>query len=206
MFLYVSFFVVVDKYIEKRRHFEIEFAYFFMFILGGALYMTGWQYPIFNQVIGRGLISFYGGCLTAKICEKDFSQKSQYTIGCLCLLFIVFSYIFSRLFGYVKVLGNISMIAPVAIMPCIILSCYHLSFFGKIIGNRVFVFLGNISMYIYLLHHPIMYLLMCLNEKFEWGFSYKSRLVFSFFFLFIVGVSYILKLIFSRLSIRRIGV
>ncbi len=206
MFLYVSFFFVVDKYIEKKRHFEIEFAYLFMFILGGALYMTGWQYPIFNQVIGRGLISFYGGCVTAKICEKDFSQKSKYTIGCLCLLFIVFSYIFSRLFGYEKVLGNISMIAPVAIMPCIILSCYHLSFFWKIIGNRVFVFLGNISMYIYLIHHPVEYLLMCLNEKFERGFSYKSRLVFSFFFLFVVVVSYILKLIFSRPSIRRIGV
>ncbi|MCH5195608.1 MAG: acyltransferase [Oscillospiraceae bacterium] len=200
--MYVLLFLIIRLTRDKIRNSSYIYVYIFIAISGGMLYMTGWNLPFFNSYIARGLLSFFIGCAIAKfnIISKSFNSRLKNFIGYTALVSLVSVWVLSRIFGYETVLGNILMYVPIVFTPLLMLSIICLDWLKRILSIKPLLYLGRVSMSLYLIHHPLMNLIMYLNTKFALNINYSFELIWLGYMIIMIKLSELNQIIVTKVD------
>lgn len=173
---YIYFYLVENKVKSKM-------AYIVGIICAIAGILSGWNMLILNVLIFRGIASFSVGVILGEIYKSKEKYNSK-LLGYFFLGVLVLLYFIWRKWGD-NVVGNIQLLFIIIVGPMLIWVCLFVPFVKKLLSCKIMVWLGSISMGIYLWHFPIQCLLKICDARFNLGISYEA----SFFsFGYMVGV------------------
>lgn len=148
-FLYIIFYFIAYRCREKKILYYISAA---CAVAGLVLSNFGVNYPFINTQIGNGVACFFIGVLLTKLYESRDSFRHQ-RLGYLCLIGLLIFYLLN--WKRPQYIGNFLFLFIMGLAPMIILSILFIPWLDKVFSFKPFVFLGNISIAIYLLHFPI---------------------------------------------------
>ena len=127
-----------------------------LFIISGSvIYYNYLAYPIFNHFTARGLISFSIGMLIAEY-YKSTNRKHSDIVGIIGLIIAVAFYFYT----YTNIKTEYfplkeTLVFFLIVSPSIVLTALFFTPIKKLLSTKVFLYLGDISMYIYLVHMPL---------------------------------------------------
>lgn len=178
IFLYILFYIIVKK--QAKLGSELSWLYLGIGILGCALYASGLSVPIFNRLIARGVSCFFIGAFLAKIVISP--QKRR---GYLALVLLLAAWLLLRVFdakGYGNLPGIISngegdiiLVVTLYFAPLAILSVLEVPWLCRFFALKPFMWLGKISLAIYLWHFPIQCLIKIIDVYFGLNINYSCR-------------------------------
>ena len=168
---YILFFCIVRK--TNIEDDLLVFKYILIVLLGSVVLLTGFNFPILNSLMGRGFSCFFLGAVLAKIYQK---REKLYScrIGGVCLVFLVVTRILIKYCGY-GILGNLQMAVILGIAPALILSVLFVPIINKIFAFKPLVYLGKLSLSIYLWHFPIQCIWKIIDVYLELEINYSNR-------------------------------
>lgn len=188
--LYVIFYYIAYKSKSKN---EIHYRW----MMGGAfVILTGMSYPVFNSLIGRGLLCFSVGVWLTAIYEKREVIKSQ-SLGYVCFAALIALYILFRLKGS-GIFGNLQMAFILGIAPMIIISSIFVLWLNKFLSWKPLVYLGSLSINIYLFHFPVQCFIEIVNKYANLQLNYSSKKVWLMYVALTLIVSAVYKSFVSR--------
>lgn len=158
IFLYVIFFLVC--YYAKDIS-MINYLFMSGVILGIIIFITGGSRPFWNSQIGRGLSCFSLGVLLYTV----YQQRDKYKlnkIGYAGILFIALVYFLLRT-DRMDYIGKYRMVVILAVSPLLIICAFSIPWIGYLLSVKPLVFLGKISIAIYLFHFPVQCFLKCIS-------------------------------------------
>ena len=167
MFCYIIFYIVAYK--SKN-----EWSLFYKCIIGlffAEYLFYGVPKPIFNTQIARGISCFSIGVMLSYVWRYKNEFNNQY-LGRLLLLLLIGGYTAIRYNPYFT--GDMQQLFILGVGPAIILTSLfqkHLNFF---LQNKFLVFLGSISLNIYLWHFPIQCTIKDLDLLFSLNIDFSS--------------------------------
>lgn len=149
LLLYVVFYLV-SRYTGSMKR---------MMIVSGVLAFYGIRLigdgygPLLNARVGRGLTSFFIGVLLEVVYEKG------YLVGKELILYIALTFMVVSVgafhFDKGELVGNVQMLVILCFAPALILSALHIRWLRAALSIRPLVYLGKLSMGIYLVHFPV---------------------------------------------------
>ena len=193
MLLYILFFFIC-YYAKKSR--AVYYVFACGVIIGMIFTINNNNLPILNEQMGRGLSCFSMGVVMHGILKmKDKYQAER--IGYFFLAFLVLTYMLLRL-GKTAYLGNITLLMILGLSPMILFCVSTLPWMNKLLSWKPFVFLGQISMAVYLLHFPIQCIFTYLDVFFHIDFGKRSvwiayvfmTIVFASAYTFLISKKY----------------
>ena len=164
--------------------------------VGAFVILTGMSYPVFNSLIGRGLLCFSIGIWLTKIYEKREVIKSQ-LLGYVCFATLVALYILFRLKGS-RIFGNLQMAFILGIAPMMIISSIFVPWLNKFLSLKPLVYLGSLSINIYLFHFPVQCIIEIMNRYANMQLNYSSKKVWLMYVALTLIVSAVYKSFVSR--------
>lgn len=191
--LYALLWLICSK-VKKTSSIYCTFA--LLWTIGGMLILSGWNYPVLNRLIGRGLIGFSSGVILYGI-QTELIKRHARTAGYICLVFLALVYILLRFFPVYA--GNIQMLFILGIAPAILISALNVSWLGKALGWKPLAYIGKVSIGIYLLHFPVQLLLHTADLLFHISFDYSSKK----FWLLYVGVTFLTASVYYMIQIKQ---
>ena len=158
-------------YHSKNKH-EMIYKFIISACLGVALIASKENYPILNSLMGRGIANFFIGALIYELYTHK--SKFQYKrVGYLCVFFLVMAFIIIR-FMSMEFVGNVQLAFTLGLGPMLLMSVLFLPVINKVFGCKLFVFLGEISLGIYLFHFPVQCIIRVADIYFDIGINYAS--------------------------------
>lgn len=170
IFCYILFYIIVKNQAKLGR--ELLWLYLGIGISGCALQASGICVPIFNPYIARGVSCFFIGAFLAKM---TLSHRKR--LGYLAFGFLFVSWLLIRVFG-IELLGgekNVFLMVTLCFAPLAILSVLYISWLRRFFELKVFVFLGKISLGIYLWHFPVQCLVKIIDVYWGLNINYSFR-------------------------------
>lgn len=201
MCMYVLFYIIVKRAGENKQPVKnLKYFYCCTAIAGGLLYMTGWNYPLLNSYIARGVLSFFIGCILAKFCifSKEFTEKQKTVLGYSAIISLLVIYILIKKYGYEATIGNIAMFVPIVFVPLLIIGIHCVNWLNSLLSIKPFVHLGKISMSLYLIHHPIMCLIIFLNTFFDLQLPFNNVILWLIYIVIMIVLADINRILFPR--------
>lgn len=162
------------------------------FILG-----MGWNYPILNSQVARGLICFSIGVVLAYFYQNE-DRINTKIIGYLSLVVLMICYIMFR--NNPVGINNFQMLFILFLSPMIILSTLYVPWINKLFSLRFFRYLGSLSMEIYLFHFIVQCAIRNIDIYWGLGLNYSARKVWVVYVLATLLVSVIYKHLFAKLN------
>ncbi|MBQ8246321.1 MAG: acyltransferase [Lachnospiraceae bacterium] len=170
---YVALYFIINKF--KANDDYLVFAYVVTALAGGVIILMEINFPLFNFLMGRGFACFFVGALLAKVFQlKNLLHEQR--IGYLSLIFLIGIGILISVFGY-EILGNLQMTVILGIAPTLILSVLFVPWISKLLSLKPFVYLGKISLSIYLWHFPVQCVWKIVDVYWGLEINYSSRLI-----------------------------
>lgn len=154
------------------------------------------SYPVFNSLIGRGLLCFSVGVWLTAIYEKREVIKSQ-SLGYVCFAALIALYILFRLKGS-GIFGNLQMAFIIGIAPMIIISSIFVPWLNKFLSWKPLVYLGSLSINIYLFHFPVQCFIEIVNRYANLQLNYSSKKVWLMYVALTLIVSAVYKSFVSK--------
>lgn len=192
VFCYGLFFVIVYS---SRCVRDVIFKSLIAVFLAEYLVDNMFTGPILNSQIGRGLACFSLGVLLYNVWLKRRALNTQ-LIGLLSVVVLLACYIIVRMDS--AVVGNVPHFFVFGCTPLIILGgCFNKGI-DYILDNRIFLFLGRISLNIYLWHFPVQVAMKCVDKIFSLNVKYESIYVWLFYVAVTIGVSSLDKFVLSE--------
>lgn len=108
--------------------------------------------PFINSYVVRGIMGFYMGIIFCHLEGKIKKKNLRYIIIGIVVLVILYKEIQADTYGAFQLVTLIDLVA----IPAILYITENISGVKKVIENKIFVFLGKISMEIYYIHWLIM--------------------------------------------------
>lgn len=169
VFCYILFYIIVKK--AKLVGQELCWIYLGVGILGCALLASGINIPIFNNSIARGVSCFFIGAFLAK---TTMSYKKW--LGYLSMGFLLVSWVLIRVFG-TEVFGgeHVILLVTICFAPLTILSVLYIPWLRSFFDLKAFVYLGKISMDIFLWHFPVQCLIKIIDVYFGLNINYSFK-------------------------------
>lgn len=149
------------------------------------------EYPIINFEMARGITSYFIGVVLCEMYKRYHKNKSSLTnMG--IYIYLLISYIAFRKFG-TGWMGENIYLAILCFAPAIIWITVNSTLVNKVLSIKPIVFLGRISLYIYLLHFPVQYFIKIIDVMFDLKIRYSSCLfiiLYSFGTILISAIAY----------------
>jgi peptidoglycan/LPS O-acetylase OafA/YrhL len=185
--LYIIHFAVM--YFSKEKINAI-YSYIILTFIGLSFFSMGWNYPfILNPMVGRGLSCFSIGVILANIYLN--SDKLNTTlIGYLSLIILTLYYLIHDT-SYNIVIGNFRFVFIMIFSPLIIFSCLYVSWVNKFLSIKPMIFLGSLSMDIYLLHFIVQCIIINIDLSFQIRLNYSLKKIWLLYCFSTIIVSFI---------------
>lgn len=188
MVLYVLFYFVVRN---SKKDADIIIKFVVIMLLGLVLVVTQVNYPVFNELIGRGIACFSIGVLLYYIyINKEKLNKKLIGYGSLIISLILY---FTIRFTGITYVGNLKMLFIMVIAPALVLSILFVKPLNIFLQTKPFLVLGSISMEIYLLHFPVQYLLKTIDTYCNLKLNFASKKVWLLYVFCVFLVVFIYK-------------
>jgi peptidoglycan/LPS O-acetylase OafA/YrhL len=186
--LYIIHFAIM--YFSKEKINAI-YSYIILTFIGLSFFSMGWNYPfILNLMVGRGLSCFSIGVILANIYLN--SDKLNTTlIGYLSLIILTLSYLIHNIRYNIIIIGNVRLIFIMIISPLIIFSCLYVSWVNKFLSIKPMIFLGSLSMDIYLLHFIVQCIIINIDLSFQIRLNYSLKKIWLLYCFSTIIVSFI---------------
>lgn len=140
-------------YFLKNKREAVPLFYMIMAVAGCILFLADGTGPFFNGQMGRGISSFFVGCVLAKV-HQNKDKLNTTLMGYIALGFLILNGILSAKLGY-EILGNFTLYAVLGLAPCVLLATLYIGWLNKFLGLLPFAKLGSLSVGIFFLHYPI---------------------------------------------------
>ena len=190
MLCYIAFYVVTYKNANERSLFYKCVVFFFF-----AEFFFGMEKNILNTQIARGISCFSIGVMLSYAWLHKDNFNYQY-IGRLLLLFLIGGYIAIRYNP--DIIGNIQQLFILGVGPVIILTSLFNKLLNIFLQNKIFVFLGSISLNIYLWHYPVQLALKNLDLLFSLNLNFSSISTWSIYVTTTLAIAIFDKYFASR--------
>lgn len=191
-FLYIVFYFIAYRCKERKVLYYVSAA---MAVGGLVLSNFGVNYPLFNTQIGNGVACFFIGVLLTKLYyDKDALRSKRF--GYLCLIGLIIFYVLN--FTRPQYIGNFLFLFIMGLAPMIILSILFIPWVDKVFSFMPFVFLGNISVAIYLLHFPIQCTIMDIIIYSGLNLNFSSVLFWLFYIAVVIALSALYQFVIGK--------
>lgn len=182
---YLLFFVI--KKIEETLKVQQQMIWPFMIGIGWIVFWNGWNYPVANWIVARGLTTFFLGLIIADVLNRVNHMLllrdvvTSLIICGLSVIYVLKNNISSDCQNYVFIFG--------LFVPLIIVAGNPFACSDKAIG--ISSVMANTSFVLYMLHSPIIKLLRFLESElcFSWHLTVRGMfllLILSFLFSFVI--------------------
>lgn len=118
-------------------------------LIGINGYQLDIKLPLLYTQTCRGYMAFFIGALLFHLLESDFNKKGISVIGIIFLAII-----FALELKFNNVVGNVTFFTNFVIIPIVLLVVTSIKWIQNILSLRPMLYLGKISMSIYLIHTP----------------------------------------------------
>ena len=168
--MYTIHFAII--YFSKEKT-NIIYIYIILMFLALTIISMKFRYPfILNTQFGRGLSSFSIGVLLSNIYQNSHKYNTK-LIGYIGLIIIVLYY--SIYISNREKIGNNLFIFIMIISPSIIFSNLYVSWLNKLLSIKPMIFLGSLSLHIYLLHFNIQCMIRNLDLYYKFQLDYSLK-------------------------------
>ena len=166
---YMAYYLVLRSKTETRY----VIAVFAMFVAGWILYIQRISFPLLYRNIGRGLFSFSIGLLINEFQSKvRESTRIKVSVTCMGVAFILL--VLGKLTSLTYVFGDFLFCLKVLIFPTVVIVALNCEFAKKALLFSPLLYLGKISMAVYLVHVPVLnFIGVFLNP--EYGIAYVAN-------------------------------
>lgn len=188
--LYCIFYYVVCTSNNKSQ------VFYKSLVIISFTYIFSKQFVIINDLLFRALMCFFIGVILQIIYEKR-NMFNYRLIGILSLTFVVFSMILIRFYG-AEVAGNLQMFVILGFGPLMIFGILNVKFLNKFLALKPFLFLGNISIGVYLFHFPIQCLFRIADYFLKLNLDYSTVYVWLSYCLITLIISFLYDKFFSK--------
>lgn len=185
--LYVIFFVVC--YFSKNEQTAV-YMFIGLGIVGSMILNFGWNYPVLNALVARGLFCFSIGVVLAHFYQKEHLFNTR-VIGYLCIAVLLGCYVVYRVKP--SIMGNMQMLFILFIAPMIIISTIFVPWLNRLMSWKICSYLGSLSMEIYLFHFPVQCAIKIFDLHYNLGLNYSSRKVWILYVASTIFVSILYK-------------
>ncbi len=189
--LYVIFFAVFH-YSKDTKSAVIKFV--ILGLLGFVLLSLEWNYPIFNKLVARGLLCFSIGVILAYFYQNEHLLNTRF-IGGLCCAGLILCYGAYR--AVPEAIGDIVMLFILFVAPMIIVGALFTPWLNKLLSIKPLVYLGSLSMQIYLFHFPVQCMIFYLDRSYNLGLNYSQKSVWLLYVVITLAVSILYKQLFA---------
>jgi peptidoglycan/LPS O-acetylase OafA/YrhL len=158
--------------------------------LGIVMTFSGQNTAFFNGQVSRGLMGFFIGCITGEVynyCNKN--EKHGLIFTAFCFVAVVSLIIFPVIYGY-GILRNWVLIYTFAFFPAFVFLIIRVKVLSRLFSIKPFVYLGNLSYSIYLLHYPIQLIIKTVDEYIGLKINYSSKIFFMVFIIIVIAISH----------------
>ena len=191
LMLYALFYLLIYK---SKSDTSIAVKFSIAAIIGIGILIAHINYPVLNPLTARGLASFSVGVLVYYAYENK--HKLNYlAIGIVMLIFWVFVYILIRTtnLSFIGSKLNLDLFLILLVYPAFILSVLFIKPLNKLFSLKPLVYLGKISMSVYLLHFPIQLIIRVIDIYFNLNIDYTNI----FFYLIYITIVLFFAIIYS---------
>lgn len=209
-YLYIILFVVIivtNKVSSSSSKKLFPFIFLSLSLLSILLFIPySLATPFINHYTSRGFICFFLGCFLC-LCYKSYlsrnvSKKTNNIINILIIIAISLLLFILIFFGLLSKEHRIisRLIEMLLIFPLIIWLSVNCQPIYKLLSIKPLIFLGNISLDIYIWHFPVELLFKVSEHKFNLNLDYSSVTVWLCYCFTVVLVAYASNLLFSSLK------
>lgn len=154
--LYIIFYL--EHKISKRYKININYIHIVVLIIFICVRVFHVDYPIFNEVLARGVIPFTIGSLLVFVNDKF--KKHHISIYSFIALIVVVIFITLNMNVF---LNNQQAVLTYIIYPLLLLFVLNSKIVNRIVNHRIIGELGKISFEMYIWHLPLLYVFMIIN-------------------------------------------
>jgi peptidoglycan/LPS O-acetylase OafA/YrhL len=163
---YLIFFIIARYSLKRKWLYVIPIAF------GWAVARTGWNIPFFNRLTAMMFMCFFIGCLVCML--NDAIQTNKRVIAGIIAFFpaVLIPYLAYRSPTF---LGDYLSCEIFLGFPALLITAVNLFPLNRILSLKVFKWLGDISFSVYLIHAPVMIILLNsirLTANIDWSSTY----------------------------------
>lgn len=166
-------------------------------VLGVIVLNLGWNYPLLNSLVARGIICFAIGVFLAYFYQKEEMFNTK-LIGYLSFVIIMVCYFAFR--GNPISVNNLQMLFILFLSPMIIFCTLYVPCINKLFSLRFFRYLGSLSLEIYLFHFVVQCAIRNIDIYYGLELNYSARRVWVLYVMATLIVSILYKLLFAKPS------
>lgn len=155
---YIVFYVVNRLFGNSNNRI---FVYILLMVYAKIIVDAQSTLPMIGESFGYAILPFFAGCILSDIqdlIDNNSNNNSRKLVTVLLIadiILIAASAAGNMLFGTEKALGDYWMIFSLLLIPLSVISIINVKPLDSFLENRIFVFLGSISMYVYIWHVPL---------------------------------------------------
>ncbi|MBY0118883.1 acyltransferase [Paenibacillus xylanexedens] len=171
LFLAYSLFFYICKYKSQEKAFGL---YGVIVIIGLIALKNGWNFPILNGYMLRGLLGFFAGCIFSVIIKRYGFKINIFGLLFAIVIFISYMSIIYR-GEYANTIDFIIM-TDLVILPCTMILIENITWIRKFLSLSILQRIGVLSMELFFLNLPIGYFFkiligdnIAINEYYQYG-------------------------------------
>jgi peptidoglycan/LPS O-acetylase OafA/YrhL len=174
--MYLLFFVIARYFGNSKR---LLYVIAVLFLIAFIIYLPKLDMPILNTQVVRGIIGFFGGCLTAYIYIYIYiyHKTKRNIILAIAVILAVLLILYPNIYGY----PHVAIWSPLYIcvlFPSILLITLMVGIIGRVLSIKPFLYLGTLSYTIYLLSGIIVLLVKTFDDYFGLNIDYSTYTFF----------------------------
>ncbi len=146
---------------NPRRVLYLDIA---LVLWGYLLLSKGWDMPFCYAHDGEGILNFFAGCVLFEVYERNEDGGSQRLLGLLLCLLAGFLLLAHKV-GFEQFSGDSRLPFTFLICPAVILLALEIKWIGKVLESGLFAKLGQVSMYVFYWHMPLIVFVNILTMK-----------------------------------------
>lgn len=198
MILYCVFFWICKK---SKNNIQVLMVSLICIFAGWTVQTTFFGVPFLNPDVGRGAVAFFWGCILAMAYPALLKKMSRsYYLDAFCFLVIVGISIIAYRFG-IHAFGDGPLdVTPFTflVFPAAIYLMIHLKTLRALFSSRVFVWGGEISYSLFLIHFPIQLCLVTLNDLLNLGWNFQVFQVWMSYTMLCLCAAHLLQNYFEK--------
>lgn len=164
-------------------------------LFGAMLLNLGWNYPVLNSLVARGLFCFSIGVALAYFYQNEHLFNTK-LIGYMCLIALIAFYVIYRI--ELVAIGNMQMLFILCIAPMCIICVIYVPSLNKLLSSHPFVYLGQLSLEVYLFHFSLQCVIKNIDIYLNLALNYSSRIVWTGYVVLTILVSILYKELFAE--------